>query len=951
MHVQSRGTNTFFTPMMLHFTPTSAIYFTHTLLAALTSSFLFWRAQQVPQKKNMLRAAAATFMAIGIALFLTLIEISLAEPHNYYATFFIMSAMALISLPLLVFIYHLPVWSSRHRREFQFAFGFMLLRLLYELHWGIVRTWSLATEGVIIERRPLFADLLLLMSVIWLTVSVVAQVRRSRQQLGKFVIEGLLVLALTIPPAIGVLLYTLHLIDHDLLAMVRDVCFLLNIPLVILIFLDLFPEAISLMVRMLAVALVLVFATINVAALLLGLVLSDAYELHQAVQLLMVLAVVTTLLLSASLPLLLWRSVFGPLHALLRGVRQVQSGALDVQVPVSFANEMGELTNAFNRMVAQVRTTVNGLEQRVRERTVDLKRSETRYRELVEQIDEVIFRLGMPEAWVEYVSPSVERMLGYPVARVLQGPLFLGEFLHPDDRPLVLTQMQALAQGEIRPQYEYRVFDAHGRERWLQQSNTGIYVGDHLVAIEGICRDATEAKLNESLMLTQQRELAALRERERISRDLHDGLGQTMGYVNLQTQTATTLIQTGKVTQAQHLLNQVKQVAQHAHSDVRRYILDLRLPAVELAHSTWMDTLRQQMENFSQMYGLELQLSCSPSFNDDGLVPELGQEILQIIQEALNNVQKHARVNAAQVVVQQRLNQVSVTIADQGVGFSPGAPEREADAQGRQGGLGLRSMGERAALIGASLQIDSAPGAGTHVVLTVPLPSVALEHVPAHAQDYGAHAQPLRVLLVDDHALFLDGLRNMLAVRGMQVVGMAHDGLEAQALAQQLRPDIILMDMHMPRCDGLAATAAIKTTLPSVKILMLTVDANEASLFAALRVGATGYLLKSLESADLFNLIMEATRGEVVLSQGLAAQTLAALEAEAAPTLPNDPRLTKLSPRQRDILERVANYQTYREIAREFNVSEATIKYHMGQIVEQLQVANRREAIALVRQG
>ncbi|PDW03836.1 response regulator [Candidatus Viridilinea mediisalina] len=939
--------------MMLHFTSNSVIYFTHILLTMLTSGLLFQRARHGTPQRNTLRAAAAIFLCTAFFLCLTLAEVSLDQPHGSYATFFVMSSVAMLGFPLLVFIYHLPGWSDRYRREFQIGFAFMTLRLLYELYWSITRTVTFATEGLVIDRRSLLADLLLVFSLLWLVVVTIMQIRRSGQHIKRFFLETMLVLALVAPPTIAMPLYNFNLIEHNTLELVRDFSLLINIPFIVLIFLDLFPEAVTLIVRMLAVSLVMVFATINTTAILLRFVLSDIDELHYAMLLLMGLAVVAMILLIIIVPMLLWRSVFGPLHAMLRGVRQVQAGRLDVHVPVSFANEMGELTHAFNRMVDQVHTTVSGLEQRVQERTADLERSETRYRELVEQIDEVIFRLAMPEAWVEYVSPSVERMLGYPVAEVLHGPVLLGAFLHPADRLMVLDQIKQMAQGKVTAQYEYRVFDARGRERWLQQSNTGIYVNDQLVAVEGICRDVTEVKAAEAMMLAQQQELAVLRERERISRDLHDGLGQMMGYMNLQTQTATTLMQTGNMSQAQQMLNQMKQVAQHAHNDVRRYILDLRLPTVDVSYTRWLDALRQQLKSLSQIYGLELHLNCSPSFNDEDLTPELGQEMLQIIQEALNNVRKHAGVNSAQVVVQQSFNQVRVTIADQGVGFSPGAPEREADDQGRKGGLGLRSMGERAALIGASLQIDSAPGTGTHVMLTVPLQSVTLEHglVAPSTQENLAHTQSLRVLLVDDHALFVDGLRNMLVVRGIEVVGMANDGIEAQAMACQLRPDIILMDMHMPRCDGIAATSAIKTALPHVKILMLTVDATEERLFAALKAGASGYLLKSLESDDLFRLIMEATRGEVVLSQELAAQTLAAFEAKATPLICHDPRLTNLSARQREILERVANNQTYREIASDLNLSEATVKYHMGQIVELLQVANRREAVALVRQG
>jgi two-component system NarL family response regulator len=167
--------------------------------------------------------------------------------------------------------------------------------------------------------------------------------------------------------------------------------------------------------------------------------------------------------------------------------------------------------------------------------------------------------------------------------------------------------------------------------------------------------------------------------------------------------------------------------------------------------------------------------------------------------------------------------------------------------------------------------------------------------------------------------------------------------------------------MNMPRCDGLEATALIKAELPQTKIIMLTVAADQEKLFQALRAGASGYLLKSLDSSEFFQLLSEAMHGEIVLSQGLAEQALSefARRASMAPTdaspvgtlaRPADPLLT-LSSRQRDILERAARGSTYKEIASALFLSEATVKYHMGQIIELLQVENRREAIALARQA
>src|SRR5512139_112710 len=107
---------------------------------------------------------------------------------------------------------------------------------------------------------------------------------------------------------------------------------------------------------------------------------------------------------------------------------------------------------------------------------------------------------------------------------------------------------------------------------------------------------------------------------------------------------------------------------------------------------------------------------------------------------------------------------------------------------------------------------------------------------------------PLRVLLVDDHSLFLEGLRNLLMSEGIQVVGLAKDGLEALAQARRLHPDVILMDIQMPRCDGVSATRLIKAEMPEIKIVMLTMSEDEHDLFEAVKSGASGYLLKRLEA-------------------------------------------------------------------------------------------------------
>ncbi|MCP4546606.1 MAG: response regulator transcription factor [bacterium] len=225
----------------------------------------------------------------------------------------------------------------------------------------------------------------------------------------------------------------------------------------------------------------------------------------------------------------------------------------------------------------------------------------------------------------------------------------------------------------------------------------------------------------------------------------------------------------------------------------------------------------------------------------------------------------------------------------------------------------------------------------------------------------------MRVLLVDDHPLFLEGLSTMLSARDVQVVGTARDGLQAQVLALQLRPDVILMDVQMPRCDGVKATRQILAQLPDVKIVMLTVAADDDTLFAALKAGASGYMLKGLDIAALFNMLAELMREQVVLAPGLAARVLAEFAGGSSPKAPalsegKDIDATDdappaadssqpLTPRQIEVLRLIAQGITYKEVGAVLYISERTVKYHMGQILKRLQLKSRAQAIAYAMQG
>jgi len=224
----------------------------------------------------------------------------------------------------------------------------------------------------------------------------------------------------------------------------------------------------------------------------------------------------------------------------------------------------------------------------------------------------------------------------------------------------------------------------------------------------------------------------------------------------------------------------------------------------------------------------------------------------------------------------------------------------------------------------------------------------------------------MRILLADDHSLFVEGLQNLLRAGGYEVVGAAADGLQALQLARELHPDLILLDIRMPNCDGLEATRLIKAELPKVQIVMLTTSAEDADLFEAIKSGASGYLLKNLKPNVLFNYLEGLARGEAPLSRELSADLLreyarqaVALEdqkQESAQSSGSQPG-SELTVRQKEILEMVAAGYSYKEVGAALYISENTVKYHMGEIIERLHVKNREQVVAyalrsgMVRRG
>ncbi|KON79512.1 response regulator transcription factor [Azoarcus sp. PA01] len=216
---------------------------------------------------------------------------------------------------------------------------------------------------------------------------------------------------------------------------------------------------------------------------------------------------------------------------------------------------------------------------------------------------------------------------------------------------------------------------------------------------------------------------------------------------------------------------------------------------------------------------------------------------------------------------------------------------------------------------------------------------------------------PIRVLLVDDHALFRSGIKSLLQRHAeFEIVGEAGDGMEGVKRAGQLKPDVVLLDLHMPGLSGRDAAAMMAEESPNSHVLMLTVSEDAEDLIETLRAGACGYLLKNIEADALIAAINRAAAGESVISPQMMGKLLKGVRGELPPKTAAQTvvasELNKLSPREREILTFLARGQSNKEIARKLELAESTVKIHVQNVLRKLNLTSRvQAAVFAVEQG
>ena len=451
--------------------------------------------------------------------------------------------------------------------------------------------------------------------------------------------------------------------------------------------------------------------------------------------------------------------------------------------------------------------------------------------------------------------------------------------------------------------------------------------------------------------MEQQREMAMSEERNRLAREMHDTVAQSLTGLILQIETARTSVETGDLSAAAELLGMARVQAKHALEDTRRAVQGLAPASLE--RLTAAKAIAEEARNFEADTGIPALFI--QTGDEQPLLPEQQTALLRIAQEALTNARKHAQAQRVRVGLQFAPDNVSLLVEDDGIGFDVEA----VSSPGPQGGYGLFGMRERARLLDGELEIESPSGWGTRLRAVLPYRpasplvgigrAVTMQSTPPAPTRVspGTTAGPapapdaVRVLLADDHDITREGVRALLEGGGeIVVVGEARDGAQAVAQTRALRPDVVLMDIQMPLMGGLEATRVLHAEMPEIPVVILTTFQTAGSVAEALAAGAKGYLLKDADASDLIAAVRAARRGEALLAPAVA-DRLAAL-ATGHPAGPSSQ--DSLNDREQEILQLLARGTRNKEIAAQLFLSIKTVEYHLAHLFHKLGVSNRTEA-------
>jgi DNA-binding NarL/FixJ family response regulator len=405
-------------------------------------------------------------------------------------------------------------------------------------------------------------------------------------------------------------------------------------------------------------------------------------------------------------------------------------------------------------------------------------------------------------------------------------------------------------------------------------------------------------------------------------------------------------------------LSQVEQIALAAIFEIRAGSDDDLIP--ELASASLTEALTRAVEDTAESLGLSSRVTFT---GEERSLPACNERILyRIAQEALYQVRQHREAHRLRFTFHFGSDEIQMSIEDDGFSISSDAAtgnditDQENTPVPHLRGDGRNSLRPYAALrhrithLGGSLEITALPDQGTrvhaHLPYRAPDEILLANIVPAQpAPPQATPSQQIRILIVDNLPVLRAGLRHLLeSYNDLQVAGEAADGVQAVSETLELGPNVVLLDANLPNGQSVEALKQIKQVNPDSHVLLLAVEEREEFLYAALRAGADGYLLKDIAPEELAQSIRAVARGEVSVQQQLAGRLLSRVgkQSHSHAGYPYE----TLTAREREVLQLLARGLRNKEIAARLTVSERTVNFHLANIYQKLNVSGRTEALS-----
>ena len=427
------------------------------------------------------------------------------------------------------------------------------------------------------------------------------------------------------------------------------------------------------------------------------------------------------------------------------------------------------------------------------------------------------------------------------------------------------------------------------------------------------------------------RDLGMAEERNRLAREIHDTLAQSLLTLTFQLRAARGSI-AADPRRAESELLAAEANARSALEEARRSVWNLGPAALETG--SLIEAL--QGETDPSRCGIRCRLVVSGAPRP--LTADAQLTLLRVTQEALANARKHAHCSQAEVQLEFRDDGVTLTVADDGRGFDPDVASREPT---RDGGFGLSSVAERLRLLGGRLEIESGPrhGPGATIVATIPHPPAESRTEPRGTARLAPAPVAIRVVVVDDHPVTRTGLAALLdAQPDIVVVGQAGDGEEALRTIAALQPDVALVDLRLPRLGGVETISRVARmhTPVATRTIVVTSFAQDELVLQALRAGAQGYLLKDASADELAGAVRAVGAGGTYLTPLVAGKLASSLTQQE-----------RLTPREREVLRLIGQGLADKEIAAEIGTSAKTAQFHVANLLDKLGAQNRTDAVRI----